>query len=70
MLAGAAEVLGDARFMLMIVVYSGFWILYFQNFGTVLWYLRDLVDNAPVSAAMTALLGARLSSTFRSTSST
>jgi len=56
-LAGAAEVLGDARFMLMIVVYSGFWILYFQNFGTVLWYLRDVVDKAPVSAALTALLG-------------
>jgi len=28
----------------MIVVYSGFWILYFQNFGSVLWYLRDFVD--------------------------
>jgi POT family proton-dependent oligopeptide transporter len=55
-LAGATEVLGDARFMLMVVVYSGFWILYFQNFGTVLWYLRDVVDKAPVSAAMTALL--------------
>ena len=55
-LLGAAEVLGDARFMLMIVVYSGFWILYFQNFGSVLWYLRDFVDRAPVSAAVTSLL--------------
>ncbi len=53
-LLGAAEVLGDARFMLMIVVYSGFWILYFQNFGSVLWYLRDFVDRAPVSAALTS----------------
>jgi hypothetical protein len=44
--------------MLMIVVYSGFWILYFQNFGTVLWYLRDFVDRAPVSAAVTASLQA------------
>jgi len=51
-------VLGDARFMLMIVVYSGFWILYFQNFGSVLWYLRDFVDRAPVSAAVNSLLGA------------
>jgi dipeptide/tripeptide permease len=57
-LLGAAEVLGDARFMLMIVVYSGFWILYFQNFGSVLWYLRDFVDRAPVSAAVTSLLSA------------
>jgi proton-dependent oligopeptide transporter, POT family len=53
-LMGAAEVLGDTRFMLMVVVYSGFWILYFQNFGTVLYYLRDFVDRAPVSAALTS----------------
>jgi proton-dependent oligopeptide transporter, POT family len=49
-LGGAAMVLGDARFMLMIFVYSGFWILYFQNFGSVLWFLRDFVDPAPVNA--------------------
>jgi len=55
-LAGAAEVLGDARFMLMVVVYSVFWILYFQTFGSVLWYLRDVVDKEPVSAAVTGLL--------------
>jgi len=55
-LSGAVEVLGDARFMLMVVVYSGFWILYFQTFGSVLWYLRDVVDKAPVSAAVTSLL--------------
>jgi POT family proton-dependent oligopeptide transporter len=55
-LAGAAEVLGDARFMLMIVVYASFWILYFQSFGSVLWYLRDVVDKEPVSAAVTGLL--------------
>jgi len=65
-LAGAAEVLGDARFMLMIVVYSGFWILYFQNFGSVLWYLRDVVDKEPVSATITSLLrGIGLPVTFR-----
>jgi proton-dependent oligopeptide transporter, POT family len=57
-LMGAAEVLGDSRFMLMVVVYSGFWILYFQNFGTVLYYLRDFVDRAPVSVAMTSLFHA------------
>jgi dipeptide/tripeptide permease len=47
--SGAAMVLGDARFMLMIVIYSGFWILYFQTFGSVLWYLRDFVDATPVN---------------------
>ncbi len=48
-LGSAATVLADARFMLMIFVYSGFWILYFQNFGSVLWYLRDFVDKTPVN---------------------
>jgi proton-dependent oligopeptide transporter, POT family len=57
-LIGAAEVLGDARFMLMIVVYSGFWILYFQQFGSILYYLRDFVDRAPVSQGVTSLLRA------------
>jgi len=55
-LRGAAEVLADARFMLMVVVYSGFWILYFQTFGSVLWYLRDFVDREPVSAFVTSAL--------------
>jgi dipeptide/tripeptide permease len=57
-MVGAVEVLADARFMLMIVVYSGFWILYFQNFGSVLWYLRDFVDRAPVSEALTSFFAA------------
>ena len=57
-LRGAAEVLADARFMLMIFVYSGFWVLYFQNFGSVLWYLRDFVDGSPVSAAVNGVLRA------------
>jgi len=48
-LGSAAMVLGDARFMLMIFIYSGFWILYFQNFGSVLWFLRDFVDPTPVN---------------------
>jgi POT family proton-dependent oligopeptide transporter len=49
-LSGAALVLRDSRFMLMIFVYSGFWILYFQNFGSVLWFLRDFVDATPVNS--------------------
>nr|WP_320131341.1 MFS transporter [uncultured Holophaga sp.] len=56
-LGGAVEVLADSRFMLMVVVYSGFWILYFQTFGTILWYLRDFVDKTPVNAFMNGLLG-------------
>ncbi|MBU8920315.1 MAG: MFS transporter [Bacteroidales bacterium] len=48
-LSGALTVLSDARFMLLIFVYSCFWILYFQNFGSVLWYLRDFIDPAPIN---------------------
>jgi dipeptide/tripeptide permease len=55
---GALEVLADARFVLMIVVYSGFWVLYFQQFGSILWYLRDFIDRAPVSLAVTSWLRA------------
>ena len=54
-LGGAAMVLGDARFMLMIFVYSGFWILYFQNFGSVLWFLRDFINTGPVDAAFASI---------------
>jgi MFS family permease len=38
--------------MLLIIVYSTFWILYFQMFGSVLWYLRDFIHRAPVDAFM------------------
>ena len=54
-LGGMAMVLGDARFMLMIFVYSFFWILYFQNFGSVLWFLRDFVNTAPIDAFFASL---------------
>jgi proton-dependent oligopeptide transporter, POT family len=49
-----AMVLGDARFMLLIVVYSLFWVLYFQNFGSVLWFLRDFIDPAPANRLFAA----------------
>jgi POT family proton-dependent oligopeptide transporter len=54
-LTGALTVLSDSRFMLLIFVYSCFWILYFQNFGTVLWYLRDFIDPAPINAFAASL---------------
>ena len=54
-LDGALTVLSDARFVLLIFVYSCFWILYFQNFGSVLWYLRDFVDVTPIDAAFAAV---------------
>ncbi len=37
-------VLRDYRFILMILIYSGFWIMYFQVYDSVLWYLGEKVD--------------------------
>jgi proton-dependent oligopeptide transporter, POT family len=56
-LKGVVLVLKDYRFILMIVIYSGFWILYFQMFDTVLWYLKDYMDMTPVNNAINSFLG-------------
>ncbi|MFC2166036.1 hypothetical protein ACFLT2_13700, partial [Acidobacteriota bacterium] len=37
---------------LMIMVYSCFWILYFQMFGSILWYMRDFINRTPVTQLM------------------
>jgi proton-dependent oligopeptide transporter, POT family len=54
---GIFEVLKDFRFLLMIFIYSGFWIMYFQMFDTVLWYLKEHLDMSPVNNAVNAFLG-------------
>jgi len=51
----ALLVLSDSRFMLLIVIYSCFWILYFQMFGSVLWYLRDFINRSVVDGFMARL---------------
>jgi len=56
-LKGIVLVLKDYRFVLMIVIYSGFWILYFQMFDTVLWYLKDYIDTSPVDRVVNSFLG-------------
>lgn len=55
-LKGALLVLKDYRFVVMIVIYSGFWILYFQMFNTVLWYLTEYMDMTPVNNAVNSFL--------------
>jgi len=45
------------KFILMIVIYSGFWILYFQMFDTVLWYLSEYMNMAPVDNFVNSVLG-------------
>ena len=50
------EVLKDFRFILMTVIYSMFWILYFQMFDSVLWYVNDYVDAGALNSAVNRFL--------------
>jgi len=56
-LKGAVMVLKDYRFVIMIAIYSCFWILYFQMFDTVLWYLTEYMDMTPVNNVVNSFLG-------------
>ncbi len=53
---GMVLVLKDYRFFLMILIYSGFWIMYFQMFDTVLWYLKEYMDMTPVNNVVNSFL--------------
>jgi POT family proton-dependent oligopeptide transporter len=44
------------RFLLMVFIYSGFWVLYFQMFDSVLWYVRDYVDASSLNDAVNGVL--------------
>ncbi len=46
-----------AKFLLMIVLYSGFWVLYFQMFDSVLWYVQAYVDATALNNAINSFLG-------------
>lgn len=43
------------RFLLMIVLYSGFWVLYFQMFDSVLWYVQAYVDAGVLNRFVNAI---------------
>jgi proton-dependent oligopeptide transporter, POT family len=49
-------VLKDVRFISLVLIYSGFWVLYFQMFDTVLWYLKDHLNMKPVDECINGLL--------------
>ncbi len=53
----AAKFADHAKFLLMIFLYSGFWILYFQMFDSVLWYVQAYVDASTLNQALNNLLG-------------
>ncbi len=46
-----------AKFLLMIFLYSGFWVLYFQMFDSVLWYVQAYVDAGSLNASVNKFLG-------------
>ncbi|MFZ0390803.1 MAG: MFS transporter, partial [Calditrichia bacterium] len=46
-----------AKFLLMIFLYSGFWILYFQMFDSVLWYVQAYVNAGSLNQAVNNFLG-------------
>jgi len=45
------------KFLLMIFLYSGFWVLYFQMFDSVLWYVKAYVDAGALNSAVNGFLG-------------
>jgi len=49
-------VLKDYKFILTIVIYSGFWSLYFQMYDSVLWFLKERIDMTPVNNAVNSFL--------------
>ena len=54
---GMIMVLTDFKFIGLIVIYSGFWILYFQMFDSVLWYVQKYVDASSLNSAVNGFLG-------------
>lgn len=52
-----AKFIDHAKFLLMIFLYSGFWILYFQMFDSVLWYVQAYVDAGSLNTAINNFLG-------------
>jgi proton-dependent oligopeptide transporter, POT family len=47
----------DWRFILFIFIYSWFWILYFQMFDSVLWYVKDFVDATALNSFVHSVTG-------------
>lgn len=50
------QVATNWRFILFIFIYSWFWILYFQMFDSVLWYVKTFVDATVLDNAVNSIL--------------
>jgi POT family proton-dependent oligopeptide transporter len=46
----------DFRFIIMILIYSLFWILYFQMFDSILWYMKEYLDMTAVNQSVNGFL--------------
>jgi len=56
-LAEMLSVLKDYRFIMMLLIYSGFWVMYFQVYDSVLWYLTEKIDMTPFNKVINSFLG-------------
>ncbi len=52
-----AKFTDHAKFLLMIFLYSGFWIMYFQMFDSVLWYVQAYVDGTSLNTFVNSIPG-------------
>ncbi|MEE4312079.1 MAG: MFS transporter [candidate division KSB1 bacterium] len=53
-----------SHFLLLIFIYSGFWVLYFQMFDSVLWYVRDYVDASALDRFVNGLFANKINFKF------
>lgn len=51
-------VIKDWQFILFLFIYSLFWILYFQMYNSVQWFLTDIIDPSEINAFINNLFGA------------
>lgn len=49
-------VVKNERFILLIIIYSLFWVMYFQMYDSVLWYVTEEVDMSSVNATVNGFL--------------
>jgi dipeptide/tripeptide permease len=53
-----------SRFLVMIFIYSGFWVLYFQMFDSVLWYVNDYVDASALDNFVNSIFRGKIAFRF------
>ncbi len=52
----AVSVLKDYKFLILLFLYSGFWVIYFQMFDTILWYITEYVKLKPIENTINSLI--------------